>query len=79
LSIDERPAVVDNHRRLGDWEVDTIDGKGHRIAIVSLTERKSRLRLLMKGQAQDSLSFGHCWYRTPDAVSTPYLCYHRGL
>lgn len=33
---------------MGDWEVDTIIGKGHRHAIVSLTERKSRLALLSK-------------------------------
>jgi IS30 family transposase len=48
VSIDERPAIVDARQRLGDWEVDTIIGKGHRQAIVSLTERKSRLALLRK-------------------------------
>ena len=48
VSIDERPAIVDTRQRLGDWEVDTIIGKGHRHAIVSLTERKSRLALLKK-------------------------------
>jgi IS30 family transposase len=48
VSIDQRPAVVDTRHRLGDWEVDTIIGKGHRQAIVSLTERKSRLALLRK-------------------------------
>jgi IS30 family transposase len=48
VSIDQRPAIVDARQRLGDWEVDTIIGKGHRHAIVSLTERKSRLALLRK-------------------------------
>ena len=48
VSIDERPTIVDTRQRLGDWEVDTIIGKGHRQAIVSLTERKSRLALLRK-------------------------------
>ena len=48
VSIDERPAIVDTRQRLGDWEVDTIIGKGYRHAIVSLTERKSRLALLRK-------------------------------
>ena len=46
MSIDERPAVVGTRHRLGDWEADTIIGKGHRHAIVSLTEPKSRLALL---------------------------------
>lgn len=48
VSIDERPSIVDTRQRLGDWEVDTIIGKGHYQAIVSLTERKSRLALLRK-------------------------------
>ena len=48
ISIDERPAVVDLRSRIGDWELDTIIGKGHRQAIVSLTERKSRYTLIQK-------------------------------
>jgi IS30 family transposase len=40
--------IVVTRQRLGDWEVDTIVGKGCRGAIVSLTERKSRLALLYK-------------------------------
>jgi IS30 family transposase len=48
VSIDQRPAIVDKRQRLGDWEVDTIIGRGHRHAIVSLTERRSRLALLRK-------------------------------
>jgi len=47
-SITERPAIVDSRRRVGDWEADTIVGKGHQQAIVSLTERKSKLTLLAK-------------------------------
>ena len=48
VSIDERPAVVDERSRLGDWELDTIIGNGHKQAIVSITERKSRLTLIQK-------------------------------
>lgn len=48
VSIDERPAVVDTRSRLGDWELDTIIGKRHKQAIVSLTERKSRMSLIYK-------------------------------
>ena len=46
--ISERPAVVDSRSRLGDWEADTIVGKGRQQALVSLTERKSKLTLLAK-------------------------------
>ena len=41
ISIDERPAIVDSRRRFGDWEGDTVIGKGHRGALVTLVERKS--------------------------------------
>jgi IS30 family transposase len=48
ISIESRPAIVDSRSRLGDWELDTIIGKGHKQAIVSLTERKARLTLIAK-------------------------------
>jgi len=43
--IDERPAEANNRERVGDWEADTIIGKKHKGAIVTLDERKSKLRL----------------------------------
>lgn len=46
VSIDERPAIVDERSRVGDWEVDTVQGKQGSGAIVSLLERKSRLYLV---------------------------------
>ncbi|NIP25341.1 MAG: IS30 family transposase [Phycisphaerae bacterium] len=48
VSIDERPKIVDSRTRMGDWELDTIIGKHHKHAIVSLTERKSRFTLIKK-------------------------------
>jgi IS30 family transposase len=48
VSIEQRPAVVDTRQRLGDWEVDTMIGKRHKQAIVTLVERQSRLVLLRK-------------------------------
>ena len=47
-SIEERPALVNHRKRLGDWEVDTLFGKDHKQAFVTLTERKSRFTLLGK-------------------------------
>jgi len=41
VSIDKRPAIVDTRRRLGDWEGDTVIGKGRRGTLVTLVERKS--------------------------------------
>ncbi|MDT8442541.1 MAG: IS30 family transposase [Desulfuromonadales bacterium] len=39
VSIDERPEVVDNKSRIGDWEIDTVIGKAHRGALVTIVER----------------------------------------
>jgi IS30 family transposase len=47
-SIEQRPAIVARKSRLGDWEADTIMGARHRGAILSCTERKSKLTLLGK-------------------------------
>jgi IS30 family transposase len=47
-SIDERPALVNHRRRVGDWEVDTLLGKRHKPVLITLTERKSRFTLLGK-------------------------------
>ena len=47
-SIEERPALVNQRKRLGDWEADTMLGKDHKQALVTLTERKSRFTLLGK-------------------------------
>ena len=46
--IEERPDVINDRLRVGDWEVDTLFGRGHKNAIVTLTERKSRMALVGK-------------------------------
>ena len=45
-SIEERPAIVDERSRIGDWEADLIVGKNHQGVVLTLTERNSRLTLL---------------------------------
>ena len=54
VSIDERPAIVEAKERIGDWEADTIIGKQHKQALVSLTERKSRFSLIYKVERKTS-------------------------
>ncbi len=41
VRIDGRPDVINRRRRYGDWEGDTIVGKGRRSALVTLVERKT--------------------------------------
>ena len=45
-SIEERPAIVDERSRIGDWEADLIVGKNHQGVALTLTERNSRFTLL---------------------------------
>ncbi|MDD5115377.1 MAG: hypothetical protein PHC94_15290 [Methylobacter sp.] len=47
VDIDERPEAANQRLRLGDWEADTMIGKGHKGALVTLDERKSKLRLAL--------------------------------
>ena len=46
--ISERPVSVEQRLCIGDWEADTIVGKGHQQVIVSLVERHSRFTLLRR-------------------------------
>ena len=42
ISIDDRPSVVDDKSRIGDWEIDTMIGKGHSGALVTIVERVTK-------------------------------------
>jgi len=44
-SIDERPKVVDERSRIGDWEADLVIGKNHKGVLLTLVERRSRYTL----------------------------------
>ena len=41
VSIEGRPRVINRRRRYGDWEGDTIVGRGRRSALLTMVERKS--------------------------------------
>lgn len=57
-SIEARPSVVEERSSVGDWEADTIIGKGSKDAIVTLVERKSRKTLIRKvsGKTADEVA-----------------------
>ena len=48
VSIEQRPKIVAARARYGDWELDTVIGRNHQQALVTLVERKSRLTLIAK-------------------------------
>lgn len=54
VGIENRPAVVDKRRRIGDLEIDTIIGLNHKGAIVSINDRVSGMIKLIKLESKDS-------------------------
>jgi IS30 family transposase len=48
VSIDERPAVINEKKRFGDWETDTIVGPENNGAILTVTERLTGFLLMKK-------------------------------
>ncbi len=54
VGIEERPAIIDERGRFGDWEGDLIVGAGQSGYILTLTERKSRLLLARKLTTKDA-------------------------
>jgi len=48
ISIDERPAIVAEKTRIGDWEIDTVIGQNHQGALVTIVDRVSKFTLIKK-------------------------------
>jgi IS30 family transposase len=48
VSIDQRPDIVSNKERFGDWEIDTIIGKDGKGAIVTIVERTTAFFMMKK-------------------------------
>jgi transposase, IS30 family len=55
-----RPAIVDQRRRFGDWEGDTVVGQGRRGGVVTLVERKSGFALAGKVQRLKAQNVTRC-------------------
>ena len=72
VDISMRPKVVEQKSRLGDWEGDTIIGKNHKGAILSMVDRKSKFTLLclMKNKMASSVvkATQDCFNRAPRKV-----------
>lgn len=54
ISIEERPEIVDNRERIGDWEIDTVLGKHGTGAMVTILERKTRFYLTKKAPSKSA-------------------------
>lgn len=69
ISIDDRPEVVSQKTRIGDWEIDTVIGKNHQGALVTIVDRKSKFTLIKKVDSK------HAEVVTEATITllTPYL------
>jgi len=57
VDIEERPEIVEEKSRIGDWEGDLIIGKNHKGAIMSHVDRKSKYTklILLPDKTKDSV------------------------
>lgn len=73
VSIELRPAIVDQRKRYGDWEGDLVIGAGQQQALVTLNERKSRYTLIGKVERKTAQAVSD----TMIALLTPFAdCVH---
>ena len=81
VSIDDRPSVVDEKSRIGDWEGDTIIGNGHRGVIATLVERKTKYAVLAQSKTKQAKSVRQCIERElgPHRKRVHSITYDNGL
>lgn len=58
VMIDERPKVVDERCRIGDWEMDTVIGQIGGPVLVTMVERVSRYTLIGLASSKESIAVG---------------------
>ena len=58
VDISERPGIVEEKTRIGDWEADTIIGKAHSGAVVSLVDRVTKYTLLARVERKTAAAVG---------------------
>ena len=68
ISIDDRPPIVEEKTRIGDWEGDTIIGKGYQGVVATLVERKTQYMVLAKSKTKQAGSvFAKPFHGMPDS------------
>ena len=79
VGIEDRPKVVADRARYGDWEADLIEGTKGTGFILSLYERKSRLGTLMKLQTKSSAETADALISQLDGYTVKTITYDNGL
>jgi IS30 family transposase len=61
VSISERPAIVEQRARFGDWEGDTVYGRRTRDCLLTQVERKSRYLMAAKISDRQARTVAQCY------------------
>ncbi|WVZ42501.1 IS30 family transposase [Ligilactobacillus saerimneri] len=59
ISIHERPNFINERKRLGDWEIDTVLGKTSHSVLITAVDRKSRYVLMKRVTRKDAVCINH--------------------
>ena len=80
VSIDERPSVVDERKRVGDWELDTVIGRPGGAVLVTAVERKTRFSVvaLSANKTAEAVKDALLGVLTPLAAWVRTLTYDNG-
>ncbi len=54
IGIEERPKIVEDKKRLGDLEIDTVIGQNHKGAILTINDRVSKIVFIKKLQGKNA-------------------------
>jgi IS30 family transposase len=73
VGIEHRPAVVDDRKRFGDWEADTMQGAKGTGGLATHVERRSRFTLARRIANQRASTFTRATLRLYRAIPS-YLC-----
>lgn len=81
VDIDARPAIVEARRRIGDWEGDTIVGKGKKSALLTMVERKSLYTIIVRltGKRADLLAAAAVLHMKSFANKVKTITFDNGL
>ena len=59
IDIDKRPKIVEKKKRFGDFEIDTMIGKNHKGALVTILDRVSGIVKIRKVEAKEARVVAH--------------------
>ena len=74
IDIDKRPAIVEEKSRIGDWEIDTIIGKNHIGALVSMGDRTSKYTKLALVKNKKAEAIAMALQKAPRLSGAVFWC-----